>query len=44
VVELRCFGGLTFDEAAEAMGVDPRTAKRDWEFAVAWLSSSYAEN
>jgi len=42
VVELRCFGGLTFDEAAEAMGVDQRTAKRDWEFAVAWLNSSYA--
>jgi len=37
VVELRFFGGLTFEEAAEAAGVSVRTAKRDWDLARAWL-------
>jgi RNA polymerase sigma-70 factor, ECF subfamily len=37
VVELRYFGGLTIDEAAEFLGVSPRTVKRDWEVARAWL-------
>lgn len=37
VVELRFFGGLTIDEAAEVLGVTTRTVERDWEFARAWL-------
>jgi RNA polymerase sigma factor (TIGR02999 family) len=37
VVELRYFGGLTVGEAAEVLGVDERTVKRDWVFARAWL-------
>jgi RNA polymerase sigma-70 factor, ECF subfamily len=37
VVEMRCFGGLTHGQIAEALGVDERTAKRDWSFARAWL-------
>jgi len=37
VVELRFFGGLNVDEAAEAMGVSPATLKRDWTLARAWL-------
>src|SRR4051812_41022377 len=37
VVELRCFGGLTFQEIAEVLKVDERTAKRDWQVARAWL-------
>ena len=37
LVMLRYFGGLTVDEAAAAMGVSPRTAKRNWAFARAWL-------
>ncbi len=37
LVELRYFGGLTIDEAAEALGVAPATAKRDWAVARAWL-------
>jgi RNA polymerase sigma factor (TIGR02999 family) len=39
VVELRYFGGLTFEEAAEVMGVSLRTVKRLWERARAWLLS-----
>jgi RNA polymerase sigma factor (TIGR02999 family) len=37
LVVLRYFGGLTFEEAAAAMGVSVRTAKRNWSFARAWL-------
>jgi RNA polymerase sigma factor (TIGR02999 family) len=37
VVELRFFGGLTGEEAAEVLGVSPETVLRDWQFAKAWL-------
>jgi RNA polymerase sigma-70 factor (ECF subfamily) len=37
VVELRFFGGLTFEEAAEVTGSGLRTVKRDWNVARAWL-------
>jgi RNA polymerase sigma factor (sigma-70 family) len=37
VVELRIFGGLTNEEAAEAMGVSVITVRRDWKLALAWL-------
>lgn len=37
LVEVRFFGGLTVEEAAELLGCSPRTAKRDWAFARAWL-------
>lgn len=37
VVELRFFGGLTLDEAAEALGVSPATVTRAWRMARAWL-------
>jgi RNA polymerase sigma factor (TIGR02999 family) len=37
VVELRFFGGLREDEAADALGVSLSTLKRDWVFARAWL-------
>lgn len=36
-VELRFFGGLTVQETAEVMEVSPRTVKRDWALARAWL-------
>lgn len=39
VVELRCFGGLTFREIGTVIGIDERTAKRDWKFARAWLGA-----
>jgi len=38
VVRLRFFAGLTIDQTAEAMAISPRTVKREWEFARAWLS------
>jgi RNA polymerase sigma factor (TIGR02999 family) len=37
VFEMRFFGGLTVEEAAEALGVAPNTVIRDWNFARAWL-------
>ena len=37
VVELRFFGGLTVEETALALEVTPRTVKRDWAAARAWL-------
>jgi len=37
VVELRYFGGLTEEEIVAALKISPRTARRDWHFAKAWL-------
>lgn len=37
LVELRYFTGLSVDETADALGVSPRTVKRNWSFARAWL-------
>jgi RNA polymerase sigma factor (TIGR02999 family) len=37
VVELRYFGGLNEEEIVAAMKISPRTVRRDWNFAKAWL-------
>jgi RNA polymerase sigma factor (TIGR02999 family) len=37
VVELRFFGGLSIEEAAEVLNVSPGTVRRDWSLARAWL-------
>lgn len=37
IVELRYFGGLTIEEAAEALAISPATLKREWAIARAWL-------
>jgi RNA polymerase sigma factor (TIGR02999 family) len=37
VVELRFFGGLTFDETADVLKVSAITVARDWSTARAWL-------
>jgi RNA polymerase sigma factor (TIGR02999 family) len=38
LVELRFFGGLTIEEAAEVLEISPATAKRSWNVAKAWLA------
>jgi RNA polymerase sigma-70 factor (ECF subfamily) len=37
VVEMRYFGGMTVEEIADALATSPRTVKRDWVAARAWL-------
>ena len=37
IVELRFFGGLSVKETAEVLGISPKTVKRDWAIARAWL-------
>jgi RNA polymerase sigma factor (TIGR02999 family) len=37
IVELRFFSGLSVEETAVALGVSPKTVKRDWSVARAWL-------
>jgi RNA polymerase sigma-70 factor, ECF subfamily len=37
IVELRFFGGLSVEEAAEVLGSSPATIKRSWSLAKSWL-------
>lgn len=37
VVELRFFGGLSVEEAAQVLNIAPNTVLRDWRMAKAWL-------
>jgi len=37
VTQLRFFGGLTNQEAAEFLGISVATVERDWRMAKAWL-------
>jgi RNA polymerase sigma factor (TIGR02999 family) len=37
VIELRYFGGLTVEEAADVLSISAKTVKRDWAVARAWL-------
>jgi RNA polymerase sigma factor (TIGR02999 family) len=37
VIELRFFGGLSVEEAAEVLQLSPDTVMRDWRLARAWL-------
>jgi RNA polymerase sigma factor (TIGR02999 family) len=38
VVRLRFFAGLSIEETAAVLKVSPRTVKRDWTYARAWLN------
>ena len=38
VVELRFFGGLSVEEAAQVLAVSPETVLRDWRLAKVWLT------
>jgi RNA polymerase sigma factor (TIGR02999 family) len=37
IIELRFFAGLTVEETAQIVGRSPRTVKREWRLARAWL-------
>lgn len=37
VFELRYFGGMSVEEAAEAVKISPATVARDWRMARAWI-------
>ncbi|MGH7168805.1 MAG: ECF-type sigma factor [Gemmataceae bacterium] len=37
LVELRYFAGLTGEQAAQVLGISPKTADRYWVYARAWL-------
>lgn len=43
IVELRFFGGLTVEEAADVIGMSARTVKREWQMARAWLKREMAQ-
>jgi RNA polymerase sigma-70 factor, ECF subfamily len=42
VFELRYFGGMSVEEAADALKVSPTTVARDWRMAKAWLRREIA--
>jgi RNA polymerase sigma-70 factor, ECF subfamily len=37
IIELLCFGGLTYDETAAALKISPATVHRELKLAKAWL-------
>jgi RNA polymerase sigma factor (TIGR02999 family) len=43
IVELRFFGGLSLEEAAEVTKVSVSTVRRDWRMAQAWLYQQMSE-
>jgi len=43
IVELRYFGGLSIEEAAEVLGVSSPTVQREWRAAKAWLYRAISE-
>jgi len=43
IVELRFFAGLTVDETAHVLARSPRTVKREWQLAKAWLFRELSE-
>jgi len=43
IVELRYFGGLTIEEAAEVIGISEATLVREWTIAKAWLRADLSD-
>jgi len=43
IVELRYFGGLTVEEAADALDISPATVKRHWTLARAFLKKELSQ-
>jgi RNA polymerase sigma factor (TIGR02999 family) len=44
LIKLRYFIGMTFEEAAEVLGISVATAKRHWAYARAWLFDEIERN
>jgi len=44
LVKLRVFAGMTVEEIAEVQGISPRTVKRNWAYARAWLGRELASH
>ena len=43
LVEVRLFGGLSVEEAADVLGISRAAAYRDWAFARAWLATALSD-
>ncbi len=43
LVELKFFGGLTLEQAAECLDISPSSADRGWRYARAWLYDALSE-
>jgi RNA polymerase sigma factor (sigma-70 family) len=43
IIELHFFAGVTFEEIAVVLGVSPRTVKRDWSMARAWMKGELSK-
>jgi RNA polymerase sigma factor (TIGR02999 family) len=44
LVELRFFGGLTLEQAAECLNISLSTADRAWRYARAWLYTAMSDD
>ncbi len=44
IVEMRYFAGFTVQETADAMDLSPKTIKREWTVARAWLHGELSES
>jgi RNA polymerase sigma factor (TIGR02999 family) len=44
LVKLRYFAGMSVEEAAEALGMSPRSAYYAWDYARSWLRSQMQES
>ncbi len=44
LVKLRVFAGMSVEEVAQLQGTSPRTVKRNWAYARAWLGRELASN
>jgi len=44
IIELLCFGGLTYEEAGAALHISPATVHRELRMARAWLHRELIPN
>ena len=44
ILVLHYFGGMTYEETAEALGVSPATVDRELRFAKAWLANELKDD